>query len=325
LQSFKLLNVLVLLTVGTVAASSFLFMKILVDEITPSEIVAGRVFFGALALAAVIRVKRTPLKLSRSLMVRVFIFAAFETVIPFTLIATAEQNVDSGLAAVLISGMPLFTVLFATLTPTGERLSRIGFIGLAVGFLGIVVLSGVSPGALVDGDALSRIAVLAAAASYAAAGVYARLLLKTENTLSVSGLQLGFATLIAVPLIFAGGDTPSFDLSLGGFGALLTLGIVGSGGMLLGFLWLVEKTGSIGASLVTYVVPFMGVFLGWAVLGETIGDRTVLGLVLVLAGVGVATFGGIMTASSGRRRQGSAPVLQGEGASPRRTWSNASP
>jgi drug/metabolite transporter (DMT)-like permease len=85
--------------------------------------------------------------------------------------------------------------------------------------------------------------------------------------------------------------------------------------MLLGFLWLVEKTGSIGASLVTYVVPFMGVFLGWAVLGETIGDRTILGLVLVLAGVGVATFGGMMTASSGRRSQcPPAPVLRSDAA-----------
>jgi drug/metabolite transporter (DMT)-like permease len=315
LQSFKPINVLVLLTVGTIAASSFLFMKILVDQIPPSEIVAGRVFFGALALAAVIRIQRTPLNLSRSLMVRVLIFAALETVIPFTLIATAEQKVDSSLAAVLISSMPLFTVLFATLTPTDERLSRIGFIGLAVGFLGIVVLSGVNTGALVDGDALSRIAILAAGASYAAAAVYARLLLKTEDTLSVSGLQLGLATLIAVPLVFATGDTPSFDLNPGGWGALLTLGIAGSGGMLLGFLWLVEKTGSIGASLVTYVVPFMGVFLGWAVLGETIGDRTILGLVLVLAGVGVATFGGMMTASSGRRSQcPPAPVLRSDAA-----------
>ena len=315
MQSFKPINVLVLLAVGTVAASSFLFMKILVEQIPPSEIVAGRVFFGAVALAAFIRIKRTPLNLSRSLMVRVSIFAALETVIPFTLIATAEQKVDSGLAAVLISSMPLFTVLFATLTPTDERLSRMGFVGLAVGFLGIVVLSGVGSDALLNGDALSRIAVVAAGASYAAAGVYARLQLKTENTLSVSGLQLGMATLLAVPLVFASGETPSFGLSPGGWGALLTLGIVGSGGMLLGFLWLVEKTGSIGASLVTYVVPFMGVFLGWAVLGETIGDRTVLGLVLVLAGVGVATFGGILTASSSRRSEKlPAPTLQGDAA-----------
>jgi drug/metabolite transporter (DMT)-like permease len=315
LQSFKPINVLVLLVVGTIAASSFLFMKILVDQISPSEIVAGRVFLGALALAAVIRIQRTPLNLTRGLMVRVLIFAAFETVIPFTLIATAEQKVDSGLAAVLISSMPLFTVLFATLTPTDERLSRTGFMGLAVGFLGIVILSGVGSDALLNGDALSRIAVLAAGASYAAAGVYARLQLRTENTLSVSGLQLGMATLLAAPLIFASGETPSFGLTLGGWAALLTLGIVGSGGMLLGFLWLVDKTGSIGASLVTYVVPFMGVFLGWAVLDETIGSRTILGLVLVLAGVGAATLGGLLTAPS-RRRTGelAAPIPQGDAA-----------
>jgi len=62
--------------------------------------------------------------------------------------------------------------------------------------------------------------------------------------------------------------------------------------MLLGFLWLVEKTGSIGASLVTYVVPFVGVVLGWAVLGETIEVRTIIGLALVLAGVSVTMSGG---------------------------------
>ena len=279
-------------------------MKILVEEISPSEIVAGRVFFGALALAAVIRMQKLPFNLSAGLMAKVLVFAALETVIPFTLIALAEQRIDSGLAAVLISSMPLFTVVFATLTPTDERLSIAGYAGLAVGFAGIVVLSGIGTDALAGGDALSRIAVLAAAASYAAAGVFARLLLRTENTLTISGLQLGLATVLALPLVFVSSGTPTFDLSVGGWVALLTLGIMGSGAMLLGFLWLVEKTGSIGASLVTYVVPLVGVFLGWAVLGETIGSRTALGLILVLAGVAVTMVGGTRLVLPGWRRQG---------------------
>ena len=60
MRSFGPLTRLVLIVVGSVAASSFLFMKILVEEISPSEIVAGRVFFGAIALFTVIRIQKTP-------------------------------------------------------------------------------------------------------------------------------------------------------------------------------------------------------------------------------------------------------------------------
>jgi drug/metabolite transporter (DMT)-like permease len=298
MQDFKSTTVLVLLAVGTLAASSFLFMKVLVDQISPSEIVLGRVLFGALALLIVIRLRTHPLELSTGLVVRLLPFAALETVLPFTLIASAEQKIDSGLAAVMISSMPLFTVVFATLTPTGERLTSAGLSGLAMGFLGIVVLSGIGTDVLVSGDTLARLAVVGGAASYAAAGVYARLMLTTEDAVSISGLQLGLATLMAVPLVFLANGAPSFDLSIGGWGALLTLGVAGSGAMLLGFLWLVEKVGSIGASLVTYVVPFAGVFLGWAALGESIGERTVLGLLLILAGVAVTMRGGTNVAQA---------------------------
>lgn len=309
MRSFSPVTLLVLIAVGSVAASSFIFMKILVEEISPSEIVAGRVFFGALALFAIILVERTPMNLSRGHISRVLLFATLETVIPFTLIATAEQKLDGGLAAVLISSMPLFTVLFAKLTPTDEGLSTVGFVGLGAGFLGVLVLSGIGTDALVSGDALSRLAVLAAGASYAAAGVYARLMLNTENALSVSGLQLGLATLLALPLVFVSNGTPSFGLSLSGWGALLALGFIGSGGMLFGFLWLVGKTGSIGASLVTYVVPFMGVFLGWALLDESINRQTWVGLILVLIGVSLTTYGGVRAAAPNQSSRNSQVLI----------------
>jgi drug/metabolite transporter (DMT)-like permease len=309
MRPFTPTNVLVLLAVGSLAASSFIFMKVLLDQISPQEIVLGRVVFGTLALAAVIRLKKTPLHLSRALLLKVSVFAVLETVLPFSLIASAEQRIDGGMAAIMISSMPLFTVVLATITPTGERLSAGGLAGLAVGFLGIVILSGIGSDSLRDGDALSRLAVLGGAASYAAAGVYARLYLRDEDTLKISGLQLGVATLIALPLAFIISGRPAFELDLTGLSALVTLGVAGSALMLVGFLWLVERTGSIGASLVTYVVPFVGAFLGWAVLGESISSQTFFGLILVLVGVAITMSGSLSVAEPTRSR--AAPPQEG--------------
>jgi drug/metabolite transporter (DMT)-like permease len=213
-------------------------------------------------------------------------------VIPYVLISWAAQTVDAGLAAVLVATMPLFTAVIATATMKDERLSASAVVGIGVSVLGVAVLAG--PGALEVGDssALGMLAIVAAAASYGAGTVYARFLLRNGDPVSITGMKLVLATLFLAPVTFAQGGAAAFaSLSPQGWVSLAILGVAATGLGRVLYLWVIRSAGSVRASLVTYITPVVGVFLGWGVFGESIGPNIIGGGALVAAGVASVMYG----------------------------------
>jgi len=276
---------LVLLAVGGVWGASFLFIKVALEEISPIEVVAARLVFGALALLPVVAFRGTPLRRSPQLLARVSAVALLSNVAPFTLIAWAEVHIESGVASVLNSTMPLFTGLFAAAFLAEEQLSPGRLAGLITGFVGVVVLGGIDILAVRESALLGQLAVVAAAACYGAGGVFARTLLRTEDPLSLSALQVTLGAVFAIPIALAWAGTPDYSLSVKAWLSLAALGTLGTGLAFVGYLWLVDNTGSVRASLVTYIIPAVGLLLGWAVLDERIGLNTLLGAALIAVGV----------------------------------------
>jgi drug/metabolite transporter (DMT)-like permease len=209
-----------------------------------------------------------------------------DSVVPHSLIAWAELSIDSGLASVLISTMPMFTVAFAALALPDERLSVQGLLGLGVGFLGVIVLTSGGIFQISSSGTLSMLAVVAAAASYGVAAVYARILMRRADPLALTGTKLALGVPIALALTLVVEGVPDYgSLSLEGSLALAALGILSTGIAFVLYFWLVSSAGSVYASLVTYIVPVVGLSLGWAVLGEEIGLSTALGAALIALGV----------------------------------------
>jgi drug/metabolite transporter (DMT)-like permease len=276
---------LALLALGATWGASFLFIKVIVEETSPLEVAEGRMFFGALAVGAVMALRKTPLRWPLSLWIKVGVWALVGVVVPFILIAWAEEHIASGTASVLNSTMPLFTVLFAALFLIEEQLSPLRLAGLMVGFVGVVVLTGGDIYDVRDANVLGQLAVVGAAACYGIGTVYARTLLKQVDPLGLSGGQLVLGTLLVLPLLLAVRGTPDYSLSAEAWLSLLALGVLGSGFAFVAYLWLVDNVGSVRSSLVTYIIPIVGLFLGWAVLDESIGVNTVLGCALIIAGV----------------------------------------
>ncbi|HEU4758433.1 MAG TPA: DMT family transporter, partial [Dehalococcoidia bacterium] len=89
----------------------------------------------------------------------------------------------------------------------------------------------------------------------------------------------------AIPLLLAVEGRPDYSLSLEAWLSLLALGLMGSGVAYVAYLWLVDHVGSVRTSLVTYIIPAVGLLLGWAVLDESIGLNTALGAALIVLGV----------------------------------------
>ncbi len=274
----------VLLLLGATWGSSFLFIKVGVEDLSPLLLVEGRMVLGAATVVLAARALGLSLPRSRGLWVDVAIMAVLNNVVPFALISWAEQHIASGTASVLNASMPLFTAMLAPLFIAEEGITGARAVGLLAGFLGVAVFSSADLTSL-GSNALGDLATVAAAACYAAAAVYARLRVRGEHPLTVSGGQLlsGVVLLAPVAAFVAARDGVSLQVNSGL--SLLALGVVNTGFAYVMYLWLLAHVGPVRASLVTYVIPVTGLLLGWAVLSETVGPEAIGGLILIVGGV----------------------------------------
>jgi drug/metabolite transporter (DMT)-like permease len=288
---------MVLVIVGGLFGSAFLYMKVLVDEIAPIEITAGRLALGALVVFAIIAVRGKSFRFDAATIAKISLLALVDSVIPFTLIAWSETKIESGVASVLVSTMPMFTVLIASVALPDERLAPVRLMGIPLGFLGVVALSGGDVLDLTGDHAAGQLAVIAAAACYGAAAVYAKTLLRAQDALNLTGIKLAAGAMMAAAAAVVTQGAPGYGtLSAEGVLALLALGVLSTAAAFLLYFRLVVAAGSVYASLVTYVVPVFGLLLGWAVLDEQIGAETAFGALLITAGVGVVMYGSVAQA-----------------------------
>jgi drug/metabolite transporter (DMT)-like permease len=161
------------------------------------------------------------------------------------------------------------------------------------------VLTGTESLDVTDSSVAGQLAVVAAALCYGIGAVYMRSLLRDYDAVSLTSLQLLVAFVMVVPiLLVVTGGRPDYSLSLEAYGSLLALGMLGTGIGYVAFVWLIDTIGSVRASLVTYIVPVLALFLGWLVLGEDVGVNTIAGFLLIIVGVATVMRGD----GPGRRR-----------------------
>jgi drug/metabolite transporter (DMT)-like permease len=157
--------VLGLLGFGLTGGSAFMFVKLLVGEITPLQLVAGRVALAAVPLLVLMALAGSAPRLSARFLMGAAALALIDTIGPYLLVAWAQLHINSSTAALLVSTMPLFTTLIASATPESKGITRTAVTGLAFGFLGVAVLAG--PSAYDLTSARGVLAVLLAALCYA--------------------------------------------------------------------------------------------------------------------------------------------------------------
>jgi drug/metabolite transporter (DMT)-like permease len=279
---------------------AFLFIRVVVREVPPPTVVAGRLTLAA-AIIAPLAWRRYGVMPPRSMWPTLLFLAMFNNVLPFVLITGAEEHISSSLAAAIVATMPLFTLLFAVAGRT-ERAGAGKVAGLLVGFAGAVVLVGTDITDVTDSSTLAEFAVIAASASYAISTVVARER-ATGDPLSLASGQMIMAAAIALPFAFLVDGRP--DLAIGWHATLawIGLGALSSGLAYVLFFLLVEDLPATQVAIVTYFVPIVAAVLGWAVLGERLGPNLFVGLALIV--VGVAAVNGTLRATWHRLRHAS--------------------
>jgi drug/metabolite transporter (DMT)-like permease len=272
---------------GLVWGSSFLWIKVAVAEIGPFMLVALRAFFGLAGLVVIMLIRRQRIPLGPSALLGFLLLGTINTAVPFTLISWGETHIDSALASILNGTVPLFTIVIAHFWLRDEKINLQRSAGLLTGFFGVSILvtRDLSPGAVVRGDLLGQLAVLAAAACYAVAATYTRRHLHGHPPLVQSMMNLLFADALlwaAVPIAERPVQFPVLPIT---WLALLWLGLLGSCLAYLLYFHLIHAWGPTRTSLVTYVFPVVGVILGVTFLDEVADARLIAGTALVVAGI----------------------------------------
>ncbi|HSK93391.1 MAG TPA: EamA family transporter [Candidatus Angelobacter sp.] len=286
---------LIFVALGVMWGSSYLFIMIGLDTLTPFTLVALRLAVGAALLVAVIAVARERLPRDLGTYGHLVVLSVLSIVLPFSLITWAELAVASSVASILVATVPLFVIVIAAGFLRDEPMTLNGVAGLAIGFAGVVLLTGRGPMSS-DGGLLPVLALLGAAASYGAGGVYARRTVHHLRPMVPSVIQVVFGFAISTALAFAF-ERP-LDLRPDGAAwlSILWLGVFGSGLAYLAFFRLLGTFGATRTSMVAYLMPVVGIVLGVAVAAEPIDLRMVAGTVLIIGGVA------LVNTRYGRRR-----------------------
>ena len=279
----------IFITLGLIWSSSFLWIKIAVQEIGPMTLVAFRVLFGLLAAGAAVFIQRVPWPADRKTWTAFIIIGITSVAIPFFLISWGEQKIDSAVAAILNATVPLFTIVIAHLFLHDDRMTVQKVLGLLVGFIGVIVLLSEDIGAS-SGSIIAQGAVILASLFYAASAVYAR-----RTTVHAPGLVRGAAPLvsatalmwIAAPVIEHPFKIPELPIT---WIALLWLGILGSGLALIMNYYLIHEIGPTRATMVTYVFPLGGVILGLIFLNEHLSWQLGIGAALIISSIVVVNW-----------------------------------
>jgi drug/metabolite transporter (DMT)-like permease len=279
----------VFLLLGAIWSSSFMWIKIAVQEVGPITLVAFRVLFGLLFGVVVILFQRAQLPRSFKEWSPLLLLGVTNVAIPFFLISWGEQSIDSAVAAILDATVPLFTILIAHFLLHDDKMTVQKVTGLLIGFAGVVILMSKDIGASF-GSVLGQLAVVLACIFYAGSSVFARR--TTEDTPGIlrSAGPLLSATAIMWPATFLLESPIKIPHLAVTWISLLFLGIFGSGLAFVLSYYLLHEIGPTRTSMVTYLFPIGGVLLGVIFLNEKLSWQLLAGTVLVIVSLAVVNW-----------------------------------
>ena len=195
---------LLLVVLSLLWGGSFFFAKVGLEDLPPLTLALGRVAIAAVILAVLTRVRGESLAPIARAWPTFAVLGLLNCVIPFSLIFWGQTHIPSGLASIFNATTPIFTVVIAHLATRDEKLNAAKLAGIAAGFVGVAVMLG--PDVLLEigiseiGISVwGQLACLAAALSYALAGVYGRRL-SHHPAAPVAAGQLSAATVVLTPL-----------------------------------------------------------------------------------------------------------------------------
>ena len=278
-----------LLLLSLLWGGSYLLIKVALDTIPPTTLIAVRVTLGAAFLYVIMKLYGHQLPRDLSTWKSLGVQAFLNSIGAWTVLAWGQQFVDSGLASVLNSTSPIFVFLLTLVSAKHQTPNALKLFGALLGLFGVVLIVGVDALGGLGQQVYAQLAILSGAVMYAGAALYGKRFAKMPATITAtSTMILASICLIPASLII---DKPwTIQPSIPSLIAVIVLSIACTGFALLIYFRLLRTLGAIGTASQAYIRSGIGVLLGVWFLGETISMVVGIGLLCAIAGVAAINY-----------------------------------
>ena len=279
----KPLDYFLLTLLALIWASAFFNIKIATYSYGPLTIAFLRIFFGAIPVIFLCYMKKIKIEAFSKDWYWFASIGVINLVIPFFLIAYGVQKVQSNLAAILMASTPLTAAALAHFFTKNEKINLIKFIGVLIGFSGIVFLF--SDNLLInENNIFSAFLILFGSCFYVIGGLLTLKISNKDNE-NVTASILIWGTLVLLPISLIIEQpwnlSPRLDSTL----SLIYLGVFSTGIAWLLRFYILKHNGLVFQAQVAYLIPIFGVILGFVVLNEAITSKVIISLIAVIIGI----------------------------------------
>jgi drug/metabolite transporter (DMT)-like permease len=283
-RTVPVLEIGLLLLLGILSGIPYALTKIALETIPPITLTAARVSLAAVALWIIAILLRRKLPRRLDFAGRAFIQGGVGCVIPYTLIAFGQQSVDSALAAILNSTVPVFVCLISMTWTHHEPMTFGRLSGVTIGLGGVVVIAGASALLGLGRETAGQAAILLATFSSAVSVIYGRRFADIAPEVAAAGM-LTCAAVVLVPLCLLT-ETPWHAApSAASLMALGANAVVATAFGFVIYFRLIRTIGSMGTASAGYLKPAMGVLIGCTFMAEPWTWTLALGLFAILFGL----------------------------------------
>ena len=268
---------------GTIWGSSFLFNAVLIREIGPLWVSAGRVSIGALGSWVFFFAFKKKLPTETGIYIRFFLLGTLSYAVPFALFPLSQGYLASGVAAIVNAMTPITTVIVSQFWRGGEKVTWNKGLGVVAGLIGVFILAQPALSSGGSSELWAIGACLTATVCYAVALNYTRNFSHIDPS-AIAASALTGASLSAVPvaLLFEGVPTIA---TLEGWGSMLGIGLLATAFAFQIMYRLLPVIGATNFSVVTFIAPVSAIILGTVLLGETIQPIHFFGMIGIFIGL----------------------------------------
>ena len=272
---------MILLFLGGIWGSSFLFANIAVREIPPLTLVFLRIAIAAFALCLVMVARRMSFRPFFEMTGAFFVLGLLNSALPWFLIFQSQLHLGPGMGGILNAVVPVITVVLAHFLTRDEKISGLKVFSILAGFTGVVVLIGPHVihgfGTAVGPEMMG----LGASFVYALGGIYARRFKNLPSLVTATGGFIAGA-IYTLPLsIFIDHSYALPFPSLSTVACVMSLALLSTALAFVMFYKLLARVGATDASLVAFVIPVSAILLGVIFRGEVLTLAQLGGMVLV--------------------------------------------
>jgi drug/metabolite transporter (DMT)-like permease len=274
-----------LLALAILWGASYTFIRLGVATIPPVTLIVARTLIAGSLLFATLAARGIAMPRDKASWRRFMFQALLNSVLPFTLIAWAEETVDAGLTTILCSTSPIFTFLL-TFATRHEPVTVTKLLGVVMGLGGICLIVGIEALSGIGRALTADMALIAATLCFAGAAIFGKSFATLDPMVPATGSMLcGGIVLLPISLLI---EQPwSIGPSANSVLALLALSVFSTALAFALYFRLVRTLGSVGVTAQSYLRVPVGVAIGVALLGESLTPSRLIGLACVVAGVAV--------------------------------------